>query len=54
MIDPAAINSVTGFSHGNPRLIDNLMTDALTIGAQQELKSITADVIMAAEQNRSF
>ena len=39
IIDPAALSAVHSFAQGNPRLIDNLMTDALTIGSQQDKKS---------------
>ena len=31
IIDAAAINAIAGFCQGTPRLIDNLMTDALTL-----------------------
>lgn len=31
VIDTAAISSVHSYSQGNPRLIDNVMTDAMTI-----------------------
>lgn len=49
-----AISSLHGYSEGNPRKIDNLMTDALTIGAQQEKTSIDAEVILAAANNQSL
>ncbi len=32
IIDTAAISSVHSYSQGNPRLIDNVMTDAMTLG----------------------
>ena len=40
IIDPAALAAAHSFTQGNPRLIDNLMTDALTIGSQQDKKSL--------------
>ena len=36
IIDPAALAAAHSFTQGNPRLIDNLMTDALTIGSQHK------------------
>lgn len=33
IIDPAALAAAHSFTQGNPRLIDNLMTDALTFGS---------------------
>ena len=46
--------SVHSLSQGNPRVIDTLMTDALTIGAQMDKKVIDAEVIMAAANNRQL
>ena len=54
IIDEAALNAVAGHSHGNPRLIDNLMSDALMLGAQQEKKCIDTDVILAAVNNQNL
>lgn len=54
IIDAAALAAAHSYAQGNPRLIDNLMTDALTIGAQQEKKVIDADVIMAAVENQGL
>lgn len=51
IIDPAALAAAHSFTQGNPRLIDNLMTDALTIGSQQDKKVIDTDVIRAAVDN---
>ena len=33
---------------------DNLMTDALTIGAQQEQHCISAEIVMAAANNQAL
>jgi type II secretory pathway predicted ATPase ExeA len=41
----AAINAAT---KGNPRLIDNLMIQALTIGSHEQIKVINTDVILDA------
>ncbi len=54
IIDEAALNAVAGHSHGNPRLIDNLMSDAIMLGAQQEKKCIDTDVILAAVNNQNL
>jgi type II secretory pathway predicted ATPase ExeA len=43
-----AIPTIAGFCHGNPRIIDNLMSDALMLGTQLNAKTIDAEVIMAA------
>jgi len=43
-----ALSAITGFSHGNPRIIDNLMSNALMLGAQLDKHAIDAEVIMAA------
>lgn len=54
IIDDAAINAIAGFCQGTPRLIDNLMTDALTLGAQLKKPSIDAELILAASNNQSL
>lgn len=48
IIDSAALCAVHSHSSGNPRLIDNLMTDALTLGSQMDKNTIDAEVILAA------
>ena len=42
-----AIPTITGFCHGNPRIIDNLMSDALMLGTQLKAQAIDAEIIMA-------
>ena len=37
-----------GYCHGNPRIIDNVMSDALILGAQLGRASIDSEVILAA------
>ncbi len=48
IIDSAALSAIHSHSNGNPRLIDNLMTDALTLGSQMDKKTIDAEAILAA------
>ena len=48
IISEAALSAVHSYSQGNPRIIDNLMTTALTLGAQMEKLEIDADVILAS------
>lgn len=48
IISESALGAIHDYSRGNPRLIDNLMTDALTIGAQQECQVIDDEIILAA------
>ena len=47
----SALNSM---SQHNPRIIDNIMTDAMMIAMQQDKHTIDAGVIMAATNNQSF
>ena len=54
IIEPGALAAVHSHSQGNPRLVDNLMTDALAIGAQMDKKVITPDVILAAVGNQNL
>ena len=48
IIDPAALSAVHSHSHGNPRVIDNLMTQALLLGQQLDKKVIDPELILAA------
>lgn len=54
IIEDAALNAIASHTHENPRLIDNIMTDALTIGAQQEKKAIDTNVILVAVNNQNL
>lgn len=54
IIDKAALSAIHSHSQGNPRLIDNLMTDALALGAQMDKKAIDAEVILAAVNNQNL
>jgi type II secretory pathway predicted ATPase ExeA len=49
-----AIQTLTGFCQGNPRIIDNLMSSALLLGAQLERKTIDSETIMAAANAQSL
>lgn len=52
VINDEALASVHSLSQGNPRIIDEVMTDALTIGAQQKRQTIDTEIIVAAAANR--
>lgn len=54
VIEDAALSAVAGHAHGNPRLIDNIMSDAIAIGTQQDKKCIDTDVILAAVGNQNL
>lgn len=54
IIDPAALAATHSFTQGNPRLIDNLMTDALTLGSQQNKQIIDAEIIRAVVDNQGL
>jgi len=54
IIDQAAISAVHIHSQGSPRLADNLMTNALTLGAQMEKKVIDTEVIPASVISRDL
>jgi len=54
IIDGSAITALHGLAQGNPRVIDNLMSDALVIGGQLRKQVIDAEVIMAAADNRAL
>lgn len=52
IIDAAAISAIHSYSKGNARLIDNIMTDAINIGTQNNKKVIDAAVIQLAIENQ--
>lgn len=54
IIDPAALSAVHSHSQGNPRVIDNLMTDALLLGAQLDKKVIDSELILAAVSGQNL
>ena len=54
ILGEGVLKAVYGYSRGNPRLIDNLMTDALMFGAQQKKLVIDTDTILAAMNNQQL
>ena len=54
IMDKAALSAIHSNSQGNPRLIDNLMSDALALRSQMEKKTIDAEVILAAVNNQNL
>ena len=54
MLENSAMAALHSQSHGIPRVIDNIMTDALMIGAQNDKQTIDADIILAAVNNRNL
>jgi type II secretory pathway predicted ATPase ExeA len=48
------IGAIHGFSRGNPRLIDNVLSDLLTIGAQLSKTIIDTDCVLAAVESQSL
>jgi len=52
ILTEGVFSAVYGFSQGNPRLIDNVMSDALTLGAQLGKQTIDTEVIFAAVENQ--
>jgi type II secretory pathway predicted ATPase ExeA len=51
ILDDGVVSAVAGYSRGNPRMIDRIMFDALTLGAQNRLSSISTDIILGAVNN---
>ena len=54
IIDSNAITALAGYSQGNPRLIDNVMTNALLLGSQLQKNTIDSEVIMAAVNEQAL
>jgi type II secretory pathway predicted ATPase ExeA len=54
IIGDGVLKAVFGYARGNPRMIDSLMTDALTLGAQQNKHVIDTDIILAAMNNQQL
>ena len=54
IIEQAALSAVHSHSQGSPRLMDNLMTNALTLGAQMEKKVIDTEVILASVSSQNL
>lgn len=54
IINEAAMSALNSMSQNNPRIIDNIMSDALTIAMQAGKTTIDADVILSAVNHQSF
>jgi len=54
ILGEGVVSAVHGFSQGNPRLIDNVLSDMLTIGAQQEKRAMDTEVVLAAVESQSL
>lgn len=54
ILEEAALSAVQGYAQGNPRVIDNLMTDSLMLGAQTDKTVIDTEVILAAINNQQL
>ena len=54
IIDQAALCALHSHSQGSPRLVDNLMTNALTLGVQMEKKVIDTEVILASVNSQNL
>lgn len=54
IIEDAAISAAHSYSRGNPRLIDNVMTYALDLGAQLKKEVIDAETMMLAIDAQSL
>ena len=54
IINEAAMSALNSMSQHNPRVIDNIMSDALTIAMQADKHTIDADVILAAVNHQSL
>ena len=54
IISSSALSAIHGFAQGNPRLIDNIMSDALTIGEQRAQNVIDEEIILAAVSNQNL
>ena len=48
IISADALTALNGYCAGNARTVDNVMSTALTLGAQLEHQCIDAEIIMAA------
>lgn len=54
LINEAAISAAHSYSRGNPRLIDNVMSYALDLGAQMQKQTMDAEGMMAAIDAQSL
>ena len=54
IIGEDALSALTGYCHGNPRIIDNVMSDALILGAQLGRSCIDSEVILNAVNEQAL
>ena len=54
LIGEDALSALSGYCHGNPRVIDNVMSDALVLGAQLSKTCIDSEVILAAVNEQAL
>lgn len=54
ILETGCFSAIHGYFRGNPRLIYNLMTDALTLDAQLDKKVIDSEIILTAINNQSL
>lgn len=54
IITPDGLQTLHGYSCGNSRIIDNIMSDALLLGEQMGKRVIDSDVVIAAKENRTI
>ena len=48
ILEDGAISAIVGYSQGNPRLIDNVMRNALLLGAQLQRPTIDSELILSS------
>jgi len=54
ILGEGAVSAAIGYARGCPRLLDNLMNEALMLGSQLEKPTLDTDIIMAAANNLAF
>jgi len=54
ILGEGTVTAICGYAHGNPRIIDNLMTDVLTLGAQMGKNVIDTEIVLAAMNNQQL
>ncbi len=54
IIEQAALSVIHSHSQGSPMLVDNLMSNAITLGTQMEKKIIDTEVILASVSSQNL
>jgi len=54
ILGEGVVTAINGYARGNPRIIDGLMTDVLTLGAQLKKHVIDTDIVLAAIDNQQL